>query len=844
MEDYSGNWVGEMEGTNFGSFTAALKQEGQAIQGKAKFREPKYGNYECAVTGTIGSAISLRLTPTLNPSVPNLGPIDVTALPERDGRMTGQWKSIHGTGKFLARRESASDSPSTPGTSSLTRVSPKNVAPAHALWVELATRAIGVRHLVTQGREIATIETVFSFFGRTRELMTQHPDAREFNDVALAFLESVLRPFTTRWHSWASSNDPDAAIPENLQESFHQEHGSLQIKAFGVRKALEALKQRKMYEPRWIRPDDEMLAALTQEFRNAAPILEEKRDGTSNVERRESISTGGRFAATREAKERELCLNIDAYANAIADTFTSAAEENDFVFALYGAWGRGKSTLMKRVAHILGGSAASAESQRDYAPIFFSAWKYPTRPEVWVHLYQRVVKSAQKSGVWQKLRVSFRIGLLRKGWAPLLLGFSFLAVSRLQLDFARWLFNGFGLVGALIIGSFVWNAAKLRKQFAQSYFSMPNHGEKLGLQAVIGEDLNNLLTVWINPRVSTVMQTDKRTLRCDFSRWWPARCALLGVVGLIWVTLALIIWKLDRHEQKDAQLQMSESTRALSAEQADLFLYCSFGGFALALPVLAIAIARRPTQHERVLLIVDDLDRCEPDQMLAVIESLRLFLDDEEMSRRLQVAMLIDRRILYRTIIDRAEKTNILQSKDSKEKFFRQQEEKLFVASMELPPLDATQARELATLIVNREYREQLEADMKSAGKTITESDLAQGEPAKESEGTKRPIGLETTIDPDLTFSDEERQLLTQAVTNIDPDQITPRSYRSFVLRYQLIRLILHRLNQPFEPSAIITYLSTRLFSGSKLSAPQVHPVVGTAIHSVVGFDVSKPRDS
>src|ERR1043166_716733 len=126
-------------------------------------------------------------------------------------------------------------------------------------------------------------------------------------------------------------------------------------------------------------------------------------DGTIKT----NSKTGTLFSARREAGSDELCLDIKAYSTAIADTFTAAATENDFVFALYAPWGRGKSTLIKETAKILGGDEATKQPGRRYKSIFFSAWKYPTRPEVWVHLHQKIAAVAKQEGLLQKLRISF-----------------------------------------------------------------------------------------------------------------------------------------------------------------------------------------------------------------------------------------------------------------------------------------------------------------------------------------------------------------------------------------------------------------------------------------------------
>ena len=45
-------------------------------------------------------------------------------------------------------------------------------------------------------------------------------------------------------------------------------------------------------------------------------------------------------------------------------------------------------------------------------------------------------------------------------------------------------------------------------------------------------------------------------------------------------------------------------------------------------------MSRRGWGTERVLLIIDDLDRCEPTQMLQVLESTKLLLEDEEVHAR------------------------------------------------------------------------------------------------------------------------------------------------------------------------------------------------------------------
>src|SRR5207248_451488 len=70
-------------------------------------------------------------------------------------------------------------------------------------------------------------------------------------------------------------------------------------------------------------------------------------------------------------------LRADAYGKALADVFTSA--KGEVCFSLFGAWGRGKTHLARVFERNL---------PEDCASVWFSAWKYPSQPELWVFLYE------------------------------------------------------------------------------------------------------------------------------------------------------------------------------------------------------------------------------------------------------------------------------------------------------------------------------------------------------------------------------------------------------------------------------------------------------------------------
>jgi hypothetical protein len=689
--------------------------------------------------------------------------------------------------------------------------------------------------------------------------------------------------------------------------------------------------------------------------RDSAPEWEKFFNGLPEAARPQKTSTpetGRRLNAGREAKREELCLDIEAYSRAIADTFSAAAEEDDFVFALYAPWGRGKSTLIKEVARILGGDEEievifgkdsssvnlpaedesskvissgeaaqpkkkQSEPGRGYKPIFFSAWKYPTRPEVWVHLYQKVAAAAQEGGLLQKYRIGFRMGLLQHGWLPLIGGLSLLAVSRLYFEATNWLLDGLGVMGLVIIGSFLWNAGKFGKHVAHTYLATPDHAEKLGLQAVIGRDLKDLLSVWTNPKnLSATGRPSVNRLRAiAFSEWSKARACLLLCVGLAWLTVGLVFWKLYHHldsverakslssvsstnapsvkmevnlEWKDSKLHWagtpeisgSDKENERGSNWSKLVVFEGILGFlGFGISFLMLALARAPKQHDRVFLVVDDLDRCEPDQMTAVIESLRLFLDEPEMSRRLQVAMLLDRTIFGRALIEKGLRCHALRAKATgpeHNKFFREQEEKLFVATLELPQLDHDGVKDVFKAIVRREVqhqhheqRRQVDADIErqrgNISRPVGMDDMAGAEQsasddkeldadretrraevdAKEKaeldrlrvvrEATQEKVNAKS--DPDIAFTDDEIALLQQVVSKLPADELTPRALRAFVLRYQLVRLILKQLGRWPGASLVLNGLVDRFFPGALHLREPVPPTVRAAVDLVAGRD-------
>lgn len=93
-----------------------------------------------------------------------------------------------------------------------------------------------------------------------------------------------------------------------------------------------------------------------------------------------------------------------------------------------------------------------------------------------------------------------------------------------------------------------------------------------------------------------------------------------------------------------------------------------------------------PTKNKKILLYVDDIDRCDYSRIVSVIESLRTILENPEIGARLVIVCSIDVNILKSAL---AQKYGLISSKSGSNlnHIIRDQIDKLFVSSISLPEL-------------------------------------------------------------------------------------------------------------------------------------------------------------
>jgi KAP family P-loop domain len=574
----------------------------------------------------------------------------------------------------------------------------------------------------------------------------------------------------------------------------------------------------------------------------------------------------------REAGEDELSLNVEDYAKAVAQLY-AGADDGEFCLAVFGPWGRGKTFLMRRVDVALG------KLSRGYRTICFSAWRYPSAPEVWVHLYEEFAKAAF-DGPWYRVMPNVvRTGVIKHGARPLLWAYALFAFGLIPLgnlfdvanSIVAALYPIVGVIGFILLVTIFCGIKRTKARLSHEYLTASRHSEKLGLQATIGADLRALLMGWIPDRPFGYV----------FTAWYAV------------ITAALITAVMLR-------LAQGAGIEYLAKKYFDLTLV---GGPLLGVEVgLVIAIAGffgwvlhwlriGGASPGKILLVVDDLDRCKPEHLLSVMESIKLLIEDRDVSRRVQVAMLLEEDVLKHAIFAKyghltdGKRASLLRTQYDANRLIWENGEKLFQAHLRLPTLAKPELRELIEKFSNRRLDEAAEGKRRAArekylaeelekarrGETFSYSQTGNyarevepaihGEPARERayrkateeeivEGRKEREKRVQALENELTEIQAERKAaesppaasakptasekileeveIDSILSALDTENLTrtalgPRAIRAFIFRYQLARLLLNTLKIEWDPETLANLLASKSFRTK--AVPTVQPV-------------------
>lgn len=505
-----------------------------------------------------------------------------------------------------------------------------------------------------------------------------------------------------------------------------------------------------------------------------------------------------RWDRLRNWTQKNCTCRFDRNSKAIKErTFPEPPEgkqvARDFCFGLFGRWGRGKSVVADLVCKKL-------KSDHDYDTVVFNAWRYPKIPDIWVHLFETFRESVSDNEnalvrLLRKLQISFLYSLearppigLFLGSILLLLGSNSQTLIPLLIEVpdsaesesallaklqatSDWIML---IVGALMFALFLQRLVKGPIMDIKKRLKLPSYKNHLGLQAAVGADLQRLIKTWVLP--PSLINT----------------CLILA--SAIFLGLATF-----------EEISQQEFLTNLGGA---IFLVLSFVLIALLLAPIFI----HTTRPKRLLLVVDDIDRCPESDIQFIVEAIRVFLDQEEINDYLQVMMLIDDDILKNSM-SREGSTDPTESKRIEEQLM-----KYFVCTFKMPPSKDTEIESMIEAILPDESEISVESPQtptqegEAKSKGSVDSNLQPSSPAQISPNPNSE-GSPSTLTSSKMLEQWERSLLLKGMKNLDNEEATPRSLRRHLFRYYLGRSLDNHLggaastNRTFTKAFITRFL-------------------------------------
>jgi len=212
------------------------------------------------------------------------------------------------------------------------------------------------------------------------------------------------------------------------------------------------------------------------------------------------------------------------------------------------------------------------------------------------------------------------------------------------------------------------------------------------------------------------------------------------------------------------------------------------------------------SSNKRLLLFIDDLDRCSEDHMIEIVDALRVMLDDPELNKHLLVLVAIDESILKKAV---EHKYKERRKGEDLGNLCTEYLDKLFISAIKLPPISFEQR---IVFVENLAYQINKTIPAHADLLNITESlkkSISVSEKKVDDENQNEIIDKTSAAILKKKISDEigiiqlilenfEIDLLKNKVAHVS-QELTPRQIRIFIFRYLLARNIWRSLFEGIE---------------------------------------------
>lgn len=211
-------------------------------------------------------------------------------------------------------------------------------------------------------------------------------------------------------------------------------------------------------------------------------------------------------------------------------------------------------------------------------------------------------------------------------------------------------------------------------------------------------------------------------------------------------------------------------------------------------------VSEKSVGKEKLLLFVDDIDRCSEQKIIQIIDALKVMLEDEEISKRLIVIAAIDENILKRAIqhkyhdliykdqsIAEEEKVNHIK------KVTREYIDKLFILGIKLGTLNSNERSEILESIT----KDKVSAPAEQNSREVTQNNGQPKQQEDEIDDQDISSVTKSISQPDdhkvVNIGNPQFELLPEELDRLKTlldyyTDATPRAIRIFYFRYVLAK--------------------------------------------------------
>lgn len=195
-------------------------------------------------------------------------------------------------------------------------------------------------------------------------------------------------------------------------------------------------------------------------------------------------------------------------------------------------------------------------------------------------------------------------------------------------------------------------------------------------------------------------------------------------------------------------------------------------------------ISDNKVKSNKIVLAVDDIDRCKPENILDFLDSLRVILENDIISSRLKVIIAIDHHIIKSQL-----ETNFNNNYSNtiflkKEKYIRDYFDKIFLFSIHLAPLlKEERLKIIDSITLSKDSKKVFISDSKIIEKEV--KTFYEKSKSKSHQGSDKHNIINSE---DVQISDYELKIFKAYIAEID---CSPRRLRILYYRYLYIKMLL-----------------------------------------------------